>query len=67
MAEKKQRRQLIVTGVLILLAALGILINETDYMGSSHTKALQYLEVYSAFFLGRCCGMNSIECFLIHG
>ena len=49
MNEKKQRRQLIVTGVLILLAALGILINETDYMGTSHTTALQYLEVYSAF------------------
>lgn len=49
MNKKKQRRQLIVTGVLILLAGLGIFINETDYMGSSHTKALQYLEVYSAF------------------
>ena len=49
MNEKKQRRQLIVTGVLILLAGLGILINETDFMGSSHTKVLQYLEVYSAF------------------
>lgn len=49
MNEKKQRRQLIVTGVLILLAGLGILINEADFMGSSHTKVLQYLEVYSAF------------------
>lgn len=49
MNEKKQRRQLIVTGVLILLAGLGLLINETDFMGSSHTKVLQYLEVYSAF------------------
>ncbi len=49
MNEKKQRRQLIVTGVLILLAGLGILINETDFMGNTHTKVLQYLEVYSAF------------------
>ncbi|HCE77541.1 MAG TPA: hypothetical protein DEP61_01195, partial [Lachnospiraceae bacterium] len=47
--KKKQRRQLIVTGVLILLAGLGIFIDESDFMGSSHTTVLQYLEVYSAF------------------
>ena len=74
--KRKQRRRLIVTGVLILLAGLGIFIDESDFMGSSHTTVLQYLEVYSAFLplliyivpfgifvkqIGVKCEMNSWE------
>ncbi|MCI6636797.1 MAG: PrsW family glutamic-type intramembrane protease [Lachnospiraceae bacterium] len=48
--EKRQRRKrLAVTCILIVLFTCGLLINESDYMGRSHTTAIQYLEVYSAF------------------
>ncbi len=45
----RKRGQLIVTGVLIFLFALGMLIDEADFMGTSHTGVIRYLEVYSAF------------------
>lgn len=47
--QKRQRKRLAVTCILILLFAAGLVINEADFMGESHTTALQYLEVYSAF------------------
>lgn len=47
--KKRRRRRLTVTCILIVLFTCGLLINESDYMGRSHTTVFQYLEVYSAF------------------
>ena len=47
--KKKRRRRLTAVCILLVLFTYGLLVNESDLMGNSHTTALQYLEVYSAF------------------
>ena len=48
--EKRQRRKRLAAAcILITFFAYGLVINESDYLGKSHTTAIQYLEVYSAF------------------
>lgn len=46
---KRQRKQTAAVGILVLMAAFGIAIDESDFLGGSHTGVIQYLEVYSAF------------------
>ncbi len=49
MNRKNQKKHLAVTCILIMLFASGMIINESDYLGSNHTSVVTYLEVYSAF------------------
>ena len=49
MSLTKKNHRTLAAGVLILLFALGLLINESDFIGQDSTAAVQYLKVYSAF------------------
>lgn len=48
---KQQRIRMGMAGGLILLFTLGMAIDEADFLGSRHTSATAYLQVYSAFLL----------------
>jgi RsiW-degrading membrane proteinase PrsW (M82 family) len=48
---KQNKKRMVVTGLLILLFALGMTINEGDFLGGKHTSVTMYLQVYSAFLL----------------
>lgn len=52
MNSKERKKRLTVICILIMLAACGLLLNETDFLGGSHASAVQYLEVTVLFF---CC------------
>lgn len=47
----RQRNRLAVTCILIMLSAVGMAIDESDYLCKNNISVIHYLEVYSAFVL----------------